>query len=232
MRLDKFLSDMGFGTRSYLKQMIRQKHVCVNQKVVVDAGYQVDENHDVVTFQDEVITYQKYVYFMLNKPAGVISATQSNQMTVLDLIHEPYKDLFPCGRLDKDTQGLLLITNDGPLAHDLLSPKKHVEKEYYVETLKPIDENTIQKIAQGIVIDQGEQCLPAQLIHMQDNHCHIILHEGKYHQIKRMFLACDNEVTFLKRIRMKNLVLDENLKPGEYRYLTGQEIADLQNNLG
>ena len=228
MRLDKYLASMGFGTRNEVKKMLRKGIVAVNGEVVMKADRQIEEESDSVVVDGEEVVYQKYVYLMLNKPMGYISATKSSVANVMDLIGENFRDMFPCGRLDKDTEGLLLITNDGPLAHQLLSPKKHVEKEYYVEVEKPLSERDIQAFERGIYIDGGEYCSPAILKILGANSCTLIIHEGKFHQIKRMFAARDNAVTYLKRIRMKNLVLDENLEPGEYRYLTQEEIADLR----
>lgn len=227
MRLDKMLANMGYGTRNEIKKAARAGRIQVNGVVVKKTDTSIEEGVDIVTLDGEEVFYEKYTYFMLNKPAGVISATEGNQETVLDLIYEPIKGLFPVGRLDKDTEGLLLITNNGPLAHDLLSPKKHVEKEYEVHLKNKIQENYAQKLAEGIVIDGGERCKPAIFIPTGDTICHLIITEGKFHEVKRMFEALGNEVIYLKRLRMKNLVLDENLKPGEYRYLSEEEIADL-----
>lgn len=229
MRLDKMLSNMGYGTRSEIKKAIKANRITVNNKIINKSDFNVDEFDDVVMFDGEIVHYEKYTYFMMNKPAGVISATEGNQETVLDLIYEPIKGLFPVGRLDKDTEGLLLITNNGLLAHELLSPKKHVEKEYEVHLRDDIKDNYKIKLAKGITIDGGEICRPAKLIKISDKICHLIIHEGKFHEIKRMFMALDNEVTYLKRIRMKNLILDDDLKEGEYRYLSQNEIDDLLN---
>lgn len=229
MRLDKLLANMGYGTRNEIKKAVKARRITVNGEVAKKADLNVDEYNDEITMDEEPIIYEKYTYFMLNKPAGVISATEGNQETVMDLIYEPIKGLFPVGRLDKDTEGLLLITNNGPLAHDLLSPKKHVEKEYEVHLRDPIEDDYQEKLSKGIVIDGGEQCKPAKLIPVDDTICHLVITEGKFHEVKRMFEALGNEVIYLKRLRMKKLVLDENLKPGEYRYLSQEEIDDLNN---
>lgn len=228
MRLDRFLANNRMGTRSQVKKMVKQGRVCVNHQVVKDDALKIDEACDHITIDGQVVVFQKYVYYMLHKPKGYISATSSHHVpTVLDLIHEADKGLFPCGRLDKDTEGLLLITNDGPLAHELLSPKKHVEKEYYVEHTLPLTPQDIEQIEQGICF-QGIQYQPATYIPKSETSCHLIIHEGKYHEIKKIFQAVGDHVTYLKRLRMKNLILDPSLKPGEYRPLTSQEIADLQ----
>lgn len=228
MRLDKLLSDMGIATRSQIKRACRSGAVTVNGMKVRDSSIQVNPEHDLVCWDDEVIAYQRYAYFMLNKPAGLISASKGNN-TVMNLFDEPFRDLFPCGRLDKDTTGLLLVTNDGMLAHELLSPRKHVEKEYAVQLKMPVTINDVKAFEEGIVIDGDEQCLSAQCTIINEFSCHLILHEGKFHEVKRMFLARGNEVTALKRIRMKNLVLDESLAPGEYRALTELELQDLRS---
>jgi 16S rRNA pseudouridine516 synthase len=180
-----------------------------------------------VTVDGNEVHYQKFVYYMLNKPQGYISATEGQDPVVLDLIDEPYKDLFPCGRLDKDTTGLLLITNDGPLAHRLLSPKHHVEKEYIVTHESPLSEADIRKMAEGITW-QSETYRPAVCRTIDDHTCSLIISEGKFHEIKKIFEALGNKVTALARIRMKNLVLDGSLAPGEYRPLSEEELKDLR----
>ncbi len=230
MRLDKYLADMGFGTRNEAKKLLRSKAVSVNGLLAKNGDMKIDENNDVICVDGEQVAYQKYVYLMLNKPQGYVSATQSSVPTVMDLIQEKFRDMFPCGRLDKDTEGLLLITNDGPLAHQLLSPKKHVDKEYYIELEKPATEGDIQAFEKGIVIDGGEKCAPAVLKIVDGNSCTLVIQEGKFHQVKRMFEARGNKVTYLKRTRMKNLVLDESLEPGEYRYLTDDELVGLKES--
>lgn len=181
--------------------------------------------------------YQKNFYYLLNKPAGVVSATQDNyDETVLDLLNDfDYReDLFPVGRLDKDTEGLLLITNDGALAHRLLSPKKHVEKEYFAKVAGVMTAEDIDAFSKGLVISQGEETLPAVLTidavneAEQTSDIRLILHEGKFHQVKRMVKAVGKEVTYLKRIRMGNVVLPADLGLGEYRELTAEELVKIQ----
>ncbi|SFL23325.1 16S rRNA pseudouridine516 synthase [Lachnospiraceae bacterium KH1T2] len=232
MRLDKFLADMNIGTRSEIKKMIRKGLVTVNNEVIKDSGVSVTSN-DEISFNGELISYQEYEYIMLNKPAGVISASEDKrQETVIDLLDERHrKDLFPVGRLDKDTVGLLLITNDGQLAHDLLSPAKHVDKLYRAKVTGALDESDVKSFAQGIKIDDEFTSLPARLkiISSGDiSEAEVTIREGKFHQIKRMFSALGHEVTWLKRVSMGPLTLDESLKEGEYRVLTTSEITALK----
>lgn len=228
IRLDKYLSDMGCGTRSELKKAARDGRIAVDGSIIRDPAFKLDPDLSTASLDGRAVAYEQYVYFMLNKPVGVISAS-SGTGTVMELIREPYKDMFPCGRLDRDTEGLLLITNDGPLAHRLLSPSHHVDKEYECILRDPLQEEDIGKLAAGMIIDGGEQCLPAVCTPAGDHACRIVLHEGKFHEVKRLFLALGNEVVHLKRIRMKNLVLDETLAPGCYRRLLPEEIADLRS---
>lgn len=228
MRLDKMLSNMGYGTRNEIKKAARAGWITVNGVVIKKSDYQVDPFQDEVLLDGQKVVYTQYTYLMMNKPAGVISATEGREPTVLDLIDEPVKGLFPAGRLDKDTEGLLLITNDGQLAHSLLSPKKHVEKEYYVQLKNPIEHTYEKKFASGIRLNDEEKCQPAKLIPLNEKECRLIIQEGKFHEIKRMFLTLGNEVVYLKRLRMKNLVLDPALKPGEYRELSEAELKGLK----
>jgi len=230
MRLDKILTSMGIGTRSEIRRACRDNRIEVNDTIIRDPSIQIDPEQDVVKVDDEVIPFTRYVYFMLNKPAGTISSTSDSRTTVLDLIDSGVRGLYPVGRLDLDTEGLLLITNDGPLGHQLLSPKHHVEKEYVVQLRDPLEESRLEPIRRGIRLNKEETCLPAEVNITGERECHIILKEGKFHEIKRMFQAIGNEVVYLKRIRMKHLLLDESLKPGEYRSLTEAEVADLKES--
>ncbi|WP_454995249.1 pseudouridine synthase [Bulleidia extructa] len=227
MRLDRVLANASVGSRTQVKNMVKKGRVSVNGKIALASSMMVDPNQDVIRIDDEILQYAKYQYLMLYKPAGYISATEGRyDPTVLELVPN-YKGLFPCGRLDKDTEGLLLMTNDGRLAHNLLSPKKHVEKEYYVEHQLPLSQEDVLCIERGIryknITYKG-----AKLKILDDLQSTIILQEGKYHEIKNIFLAISNKVTYLKRIRMKNLILDETLKKGEYRPLSEEEIGDLK----
>lgn len=229
MRLDRMLSNAHVGTRSQVKKLVKDKRVKVNGMIAKTSSMQIDENNDEVTVDEQYVLYEEHMYLMLHKPAGYISATEGRVPTVMDLIYEDNNGLFPCGRLDKDTEGLLLITNDGPLAHVLLSPKHHVEKEYYVEHSLEMSEDDIHRLETGITYN-GETYKPAKVKLLTPTSCNLTITEGKYHEIKFMFQALGDKVTYLKRLRMKNLVLDEKLKPGEYRYLTEEEIEDLKAN--
>ena len=235
MRLDKYLAEMGVGTRQEVKKQIRQGKAAVNGTVVKAADTKIDETSDEVTICGRNISYVSYEYYMLNKPAGVVSATEDRRdTTVIDLIKEKKrKDLFPVGRLDKDTEGLLLITNDGDLAHRLLAPKKHVDKVYYAKIDGMVTEEDVKRFAEGIDIgaEEEEMTRPAKLDIMrsaEESEIRLTIHEGKFHQVKRMVLAVGKEVTYLKRERMGTLCLDENLKPGEYRLLTEEEIENVR----
>ena len=235
MRLDKYLAEMGVGTRQEVKKQIRQGKAAVNGTVVKAADTKIDETSDEVTICGRNISYVSYEYYMLNKPAGVVSATEDRRdTTVIDLIKDKKrKDLFPVGRLDKDTEGLLLITNDGDLAHRLLAPKKHVDKVYYAKIDGMVTEEDVKRFEDGIDIgaEEEEMTRPAKLDIMksaEESEIRLTIHEGKFHQVKRMFLAVGKEVTYLKRERMGTLCLDENLKPGEYRLLTEEEIENVR----
>lgn len=234
MRLDKFLADMNFGTRKEVKGYIKKGFVTVNEQTIKSDKFQVNENEDVVTFDGEVVQYQKYFYYLLHKPAGVISATVDNyDETVLDLFQDDdfRDDLFPVGRLDKDTEGLLLIMNDGQLAHRLLSPKKHVDKEYYAQVAGIMTAEDQVSFEEGLIIDGGEECLPAKLMidaideENDTSEIRLIIQEGKFHQVKRMVQAVGKEVTYLKRLRMGPLSLGNDLELGEYRRLTDEELT-------
>ena len=228
-RLDKFLCDKKIGTRSQVKVLIQKGLVTVNNEVVKKADAKVVET-DVVCCQGVVLSSDEFGYFMLNKPAGVISATEDiSQNTVLDFFKdEPYKNLYPVGRLDKDTEGLLLITNDGPLGHHLLSPKKHVPKTYYAKLTQGLSREDIDALEKGVDIGEKNLTLPAKIEVIEETAVHITITEGKFHQVKRMFEAVSNKVLYLKRISMGSLILDDSLNLGEYRKLTDDEIALLK----
>ncbi len=230
LRLDKLLTSGGFGSRSEVKILIKAGKITVNNQIVKKADTKINTDTDTVYYNNNKIEYIENLYIMLNKPQGVVSATEDNlSATVIDLIKEGrHLNLFPVGRLDKDTEGLLLITNDGELAHNLLSPKKHVDKKYYVELDSMITSNMIQKLNSGIELEDFTT-LPA-LVETTNNprHVYITIHEGKFHQVKRMFKAVGLEVTFLKRISMGSLFLDPTLLPGKYRKLTEVELNRLK----
>lgn len=237
MRLDKFLANSGIGTRKEVKEILKNKKISVNDAFVKDGKIQIDEEKDIVKYEDNIIYYKPFVYIMMNKPAGVISATEDNHhKTVIDLLNDQYRtyDIFPVGRLDIDTEGLLLLTNDGILSHNLLSPKKHVDKKYYVKIANPLTEEDIKRLENGIKLEENFITKNAKVEIICNNSknneylAYITISEGKFHQVKRMFKAVDNEVLYLKRVKMGNLLLDENLKLGEYRKLTAEELDSLK----
>ena len=232
IRLDKYLVDMGCGTRSQVKREIAGGSVMVNGVPARRPEDKIDTEKDSVVFRGSPVGYVEYEYFMLNKPAGVVSATEDRkERTVLDLIDaRQRKDLFPVGRLDKDTEGLLLITNDGEMAHRLLSPKKHVDKAYYARVAGRITEEHVRLFAEGVDIGDEKPTLPAELTVLSSgeiSEIELVIREGRFHQVKRMFQAAGGEVTYLKRLRMGSLVLDGELEPGEYRKLTEEEVRAL-----
>ena len=235
MRLDKYLSDMGAGTRSELKKEIRRSGVSVDGAVVTDPGFSVSQSSHII-FRGSVIAYEEFVYYMLNKPAGIISASEDDrESTVVDLIPEPKRrDLFPVGRLDRDTEGLLIITNDGALSHRLLSPKHHVDKVYYARVSGILTDSDIGLFRDGLVLTDGLECLPADLkiLSVSDDdytsEAEVTIREGKFHQIKRMFSSIGAEVLYLRRLSMGSVGLDPGLAPGESRRLTSEEIASLK----
>lgn len=233
LRLDKYLADMGIGTRSELKLWIRKGRVTINGEVCKKPEQKVSSISDEVCLDGSKVNYSQYVYYMLHKPAGVVSATIDNvSKTVLELIDDKQgKDLFPVGRLDKDTEGLLLITNDGDLAHQLLSPKKHVDKVYYAKVKGRITEEDSKAFAAGVEIGEESLTLPARLKIIKSDEIseiELAIQEGKFHQVKRMFEAVGKEVIYLKRISMGSVHLDENLAIGEYRELTVEELKSLK----
>ncbi|NLW02597.1 MAG: rRNA pseudouridine synthase [Clostridiaceae bacterium] len=228
MRLDRFLGEQGIATRSELKKIIKKGRVKVDGRICTDPGCHVDTETSRVTLDDVPVEYSRYVYLMMNKPGGVLTATTDRYgRTVLDLLTDKYRrmEVFPVGRLDKDTEGLLIITNNGSLAHNLLSPKKRVPKLYEAHLDRYPGELAIDAFKKGVVINSEFTALPAELrfISMEPVIAHVEIYEGKYHQVKRMFKAVGAEVTYLKRLRMGQLELDEKLKPGEYRELTEEE---------
>lgn len=233
MRLDKLLCDLKIGSRSQVKEIIRKGMVTVNGLVEKDPGRKVDEGRDQILVAGERLTYQKFFYFMLNKPAGVISATEDQrEKTVLELLNpeDRREDLFPVGRLDKDTEGLLLLTNDGELAHRLLAPKRHVDKSYFVHIAHSLSEEEIWALEQGVDIGESRLTLPGKVQCLSETEIVLTIHEGKFHQVKRMLQAVNNEVLYLKRISFGSLLLDDALAPGAYRTLTESEVAALHES--
>ena len=235
MRIDKFLSETGVLSRKESGKAIRSGRLTVNGEVIKKPETHIDPEKDSVTLDGNIINYKKYVYIILNKPKGYVSATDDpNEKTVIDLLPERERKLglFPCGRLDKNTTGLVMLTNDGPLAHRLLAPKTHVEKEYYFEVKFPLSDEDIEKLENGVDIG-GYTTAKCRLIRKGQKEANIILTEGKYHQIKLMLGAVHNQVMKLKRIRFDNIVLDENeLLEGQWRYLSKSEEQMLQKRNG
>ncbi|WP_422122865.1 pseudouridine synthase [Planococcus sp. X10-3] len=233
MRIDKFLSNMGFGSRKDVKVLLKSKAVEVNGEVIRDAKQHVDEVADLVTVGGETVEYAEFIYLMMNKPPGVISATEDKyDETVIDLLGdgERHFEPFPVGRLDKDTEGLLLLTNDGKLAHELLSPKKHVAKTYYARIDGRVTEEDGEAFRKGVILDDGYQTKEAFLKIIQsgeESEIELTITEGKFHQVKRMFESVGKTVVYLKRLSMGSLQLDPDLELGEYRYLTEEELAGL-----
>ena len=227
MRLDKYLADMKIGTRSQVKELIKKGHININGQVVKKSDYKV-ESSDIIKYDNEQVDYVEYEYIILNKPQGYLSATEDNyDKTIMELIDSKRKDLVPVGRLDKDSEGLILITNDGQLNHKLLDPKNHVDKKYYVEVDTKLVDNAEDLFKEPM--DLGDFITkPAKFEKIDDYHAYLTISEGKFHQVKRMFSKIGSEVIYLKRISFKNLVLGD-LKIGEYRYLTDEELEILKN---
>lgn len=235
-RLDKVLANMGWGSRAELKKRVKQGAITVNGKLAKDPGMHIDPVQDLIEVDGERVEYREFIYLMLHKPPGVVSATEDTRdRTVLDLLDPSYRVFqpFPVGRLDKDTEGLLLLTNDGKLAHELLSPKKHVPKTYEADVLGRVDEEDKALFAKGVTLDDGYVTLPAVLtirdVEERDSgplsRITLRIHEGKFHQVKRMFEAVGKKVVYLKRVSMGGLVLDDKLAIGHCRELTSGELA-------
>ena len=233
IRIDKLLSNTGEGSRSDVKKLLKGGAVTVDGFVIKDSGTQVEEGQDITVYGRKII-YKKFIYIMLNKPQGVVSATKDKNETVIDLLDEGFKawDLFPVGRLDKDTEGLLILTNDGELSHNLLSPKKHIPKTYYATIDGEVTTQDVKLFEMGVVLEDDYKTLPAKLKILECaelSKIELTIMEGKFHQVKRMFESVDKRVTYLKRISMGKLKLDENLVLGDYRELTDDEINILKN---
>lgn len=231
MRLDKLLANMGIGSRKEVKELIKKKSVSVNGKII-KSNLSIDPEFDRIECNGQVVEYQKYVYFMLHKPSGYLSATRDQeQKTVLDLLktEDQARSPFPVGRLDKNTEGLLLLTNDGQLAHELLSPKKHVDKTYFAKISGFVTENDVAEFLQGVDIgDYITKPAKLKILKVEEvSEIEVTITEGKFHQVKRMFEAVGKEVLYLKRLTMGSLELDSTLKLGQYRALTDQEIQNI-----
>jgi 16S rRNA pseudouridine516 synthase len=233
IRIDKYISNMGYGSRTEIKNWIKNSKVLINNSIIKDSSYKVNTELDIVSLDGNIIKYEKYTYLMMNKPADVVSSTDSKDTNVIDILDGRYRyiNLFPAGRLDKDTEGLILLTNDGKMAHNILSPKKHVDKKYYVEIDGYLTEENKYLIENGVILEDGYKCLPCEIniIENFEKLCklNIVIREGKYHQIKRMFMAVSKTVMYLKRISMAGIDLDKDLKTGEYRELTMEELKFL-----
>lgn len=237
-RLDKFLANAQIGSRCDVKQFIKKGYITVNDTVIKKPEFKLLPETDIVKYKNKIITLTTYFYYLLNKPSGYVSATIDHTApTVLSLIHEASKDLFPVGRLDKDTEGLLLITNDGDLSHKLLSPKRHVDKTYYAMIEGIVQNKDILTFEKGVYIGANdlETALPAKLKILDTNinenlsYIEVTIHEGKFHQVKRMFQAIGKKVIYLKRIQFGPITLPQDLGLGEYRPLTHEEIEQLKN---
>ncbi|CDF59469.1 pseudouridine synthase [Thermobrachium celere] len=234
-RLDKVLANMGYGTRKEVKALCKKGLVLVNGDIVKDSSVHVDPENDTIEVDGEVLKYKKYIYVMLNKPQGVISATEDDfDETVVDILPDEFK-IFkpsPVGRLDKDTEGLLILTNDGELNHLLLSPRRHVPKKYYAKVKGVVTQEDVEKFKEGVVLDDGYKTMPAELTILKSDEIseiELVIYEGKYHQVKRMFEAVGKKVVYLKRIEMGPLKLDDSLELGECRELTDDEVQLLYN---
>lgn len=234
LRLDKILSHMGYLSRSEVKKACKQGLISVNNKIVKDYGLQVDTTKDEIILNGEKVIYKEFIYIMLNKPDGYLSATYDKKdKIVLDLIDKKYLafEPFPVGRLDKDTEGLLVLTNDGKLSHRILSPKKHIPKTYYAKIKGKVDEFDIKEFEKGVTLDDGYVTMPSTLKILKSDEIseiELTIHEGKFHQVKRMFESVGKKVIYLKRISMGKLELDKNLALGEYRELTEEEVKLLE----
>ena len=233
MRVDKFISEAGIASRKEAALAARRGGVTVDGEAVRDLSRHIDPEKNIVSYLGREITYRKYTYVMLNKPSGYVSATEDSALPVVtELLSDELRrrELFPVGRLDKDTVGLMILTNNGSLAHTLLSPKRHVEKEYYFEADEPLSENAEKLFESGVTLRDGYECKSARLVLSEDRKSgKITLTEGKYHQIKRMIASLNNRVTYLERIRFADITLDKTLKRGEWRLLSNEEAAKLEN---
>ncbi|WP_242144183.1 MULTISPECIES: pseudouridine synthase [unclassified Bacillus cereus group] len=234
MRLDKLLANMGYGSRKEVKKLLKDGVVKIDGKPVKDAKFHVNIEEQEVTIYGEVVEYKEFVYLMMHKPQGVISATEDDHHeTVVDLLEfeDAIFNPFPVGRLDIDTEGLLLLTNDGKLTHQLLSPKKHVPKKYYAHIEGVVTEKDVEDFAKGVILDDGYETKPGELTILNSDdisEIELVITEGKFHQVKRMFEAVGKKVVYLKRVEMGPLMLDEELELGQYRELTDEEVEMLK----
>lgn len=235
IRLDKLIASQGVLTRSDVKRLIKQKQILVNGIAAKDSGDKVNPETDEIIVSGQALNFKEHIYLMMNKPKGVVSATEDDTYkTVISYVPEMYKrpGLFPAGRLDADTTGFVLITDDGEFAHDILSPKKHIEKTYLATLAEPLSKEDIERLESGITLRDGTECLSSKVkvVDPDTNTVEIKIMEGKYHQVKRMFAACNNKVVELKRIAMGNLKLDESLEPGQVKELKNDQIGLIKGN--
>lgn len=238
-RLDKVLSNLGYGSRKEIKAMAKAGRIKVDGNIIKDSSSSIDPEKNEIYIGEEKVLYRKFIYLMMNKPAGVVSATYDNyDQTVVDLLEDKFFifEPFPVGRLDKDTVGLLLLTNDGELNHRLISPKWHVDKLYYAKINAAVDEEDIKAFKEGIILDDGYKCLPAGLevinSTQEESEVYVTLQEGKFHQVKRMFQSLNKMVIYLKRVAFGPLALDESLEEGQYRELSEEELRKLKEEAG
>ena len=231
MRLDRFLSGQNIASRKEAKELARAGLIRVNDAVVKDTGMNVDPENDRVTVRGETVSYKEYLYLMLNKPRGVVCATEDKRHpTVIDLVPEPLRrrNLFPAGRLDIDTEGFVLVTDDGEMAHRILAPRQHVPKTYHARLLHPISAEEVERFCSGVTLEDGTPCLPAELQLLEEREnplAEVVLFEGKFHQVKRMFEAVNNKVIALKRVKIGGLPLDPELPSGGVREILHKELA-------
>lgn len=235
-RLDKIISNLGYGSRKEVKGFARKGLIEVDGEIIKDSSTLVDPERAVIKINGEEIFYRKYIYLLMNKPAGVVSATYDNRdETVIDLLEVDHQvfEPFPVGRLDKDTVGLLFLTNDGELNHRLISPKYHVDKVYYAKIDKKVTEKDIEAFKNGIILDDGYKCKEAKLEILkasdEGSEVHVTIQEGKFHQVKRMFESVGKKVIYLQRIKFGDIELDSDLEEGEYRELTSEELEILKS---
>jgi 16S rRNA pseudouridine516 synthase len=230
-RLDKLIANFGYGSRKEVKALLKKGEIRVDGQIEKDGTRHIDPEENVVEICGEILNYREYIYLMLNKPAGVISAINDYKYeTVVDLLPEEYKcfNLFPAGRLDIDTEGLILLTNDGQLTHNIISPKKSVPKKYYAIIDQEVASDDVESFLNGVILDDGYKTMPAELTILKSgirSEIELVIYEGKFHQVKRMFEAVGKNVLFLKRIQIGGLQLDKTLKPGECRELTADEVS-------
>lgn len=234
-RLDKILANLGYGTRKEIKLIIKNGEVKINGAVVKDNSVKINPYECSIEISGENVDYKKYIYILMNKPCGVVSATFDNfDETVIDILEPKYQSFkpFPVGRLDKDTRGLLIITNDGKLNHRLISPRSHVDKVYYAEIDRPLNESDVDKFGKGIVLKDGYKCMSAALHIMEStqdgSRAEVTVQEGKFHQVKKMFNSLGKNVVYLRRIRFGPIKLEDSLEEGEYRELSKEEIESIK----